>query len=117
MRFFSGSSKAPKEPLGGSSLEDWASFLENSHGGITNLQSLAYLWGRIAATLHILLGSVVVYIFLTACLTVLVFGFTRLTIAEIWRRDSGASLTGASRLGKDSAGSKGRRQFFSRHRP
>jgi len=70
--------KARKEPLGASSLEDWASFLENSPTMPMRPMFRASLKERIAAFFHTPRVSDALFILWIAFLLALVFAFTRL---------------------------------------
>ena len=69
---------AMKARLGASSLEDWASYLENCPGETTLPPFRASLRGRIAAFLRHRLVSGAIFILWIAFLLALVFASTRL---------------------------------------
>ena len=109
MRFFSDSSKATKGRLGDSSLEDWASFLENSpteqtspHSGESKqaLIGLGSLHRRALA---------VVFICWIAFVAAMVFGFILLTSLATPAKASDRSSTVASPWASGLDGWMGRR--------
>lgn len=109
MSYFKGSRKATKEPLGSSSLEDWSSFLESSHGEETSPQCPESLLGRIVACSRTPRGLAVSCILWVLLVLVLVFASILLISWEIPARAGEATSTGASRSPNASDGWMGRR--------
>lgn len=106
-----------KEPLGGSSLEDWASFLENSHGGTMRPLFRASLLERICAYSRTPRGLAVISILWALFLIALVFVFTPRTSWEIPVKAFTASSTAASLLGKNLGGWTARRLYCTPSQP
>ena len=78
MRYLHAWTDRMKARLGGSSLEDWASYLENSLGETMRRQSHVSLLERTAAFLRHRLVSGAIFILWMAFLIALAFAFIRL---------------------------------------
>lgn len=108
---------AIKGRLGGSSLEDWPSFLENSPGEETLPPSPASLPARIAAYLRTPRGLGVLCILWLLFLLALVFVFMPLTSWVMQRSGSSASSTAVSLSVSGLDGWTARRLFCSHNQP
>ena len=106
-----------KARLGDSSLEDWASFLENSRGGTMRPLFRASLLERIGAYSRTPRGLAVVCICWIAFVLALVFASTLLTSWGMPRSGSAASSTAASLSEKSLDGWMVRRLYCSPHQP
>jgi hypothetical protein len=109
MQSFSDTNGRIKEPLGGSSLEDWPSFLENFRGETTPLLAHVSRLGLIALSLRILPGLAVISTLWVLFLIALVSAFILLTSWVTQAGGSSASSTAVSHSVKNSAISTGRK--------
>ena len=117
MQSFSAPSGAIKEPLGGSSLEDWPSFLESSPGETTPLLSRVSRLELIALFLRTAPGLAVLSILWVLFLLGLVFGFIQLISWEMPAKVSSANSTAASLSAENLDGWMARKLYCNRQQP
>ena len=117
MRSFSAWRAAIRARLAGSSLEDWASFLESCPGGTMRHLFRASLLERIALSLRTPRGLAALCICWLLLILALVFGFTLLISWPMPPSDFVRNSTAASPSESDSGGWAARRLYCSPHRP